>query len=119
MLQGYSYPEIVDMAMKAESFKAFVQPDDPSFANPPSMLEAIDAFCERTGQEKPANDAQVIRLIFESLALRYRQVLEDLDVVEAAVGGFDLYVGQFVVPVGDDAVEFGVDVFQGGDCVIV
>ena len=77
--KDYSYPEIVDMAMKAESFKAFVQPDDPSFANPPSMLEAIDAFCERTGQEKPANDAQVIRLIFESLALRYRQVLEDLD----------------------------------------
>ena len=75
----YSYPEIVEMAMAAEPFKAFIQPDDPSFANPSSMLDAIDAFCERTGQEKPANDAQVIRLIFESLALRYRQVLEDLD----------------------------------------
>ena len=53
--------------------------DDPSFANPPSMLQAIDAFCERTGQPKPENDAQVIRLIFESLALKYREVLEDLD----------------------------------------
>ena len=74
-----SYPEIVEMAMSATPFKSFIQPDDPSFANPPSMLEAIDAFCERTGQEKPENDAQVIRLIFESLALRYRQVLEDLD----------------------------------------
>ena len=77
--KDYSYPEIVEMAMTAEPFKAFIQPDDPSFANPSSMLEAIDAFCERTGQEKPASDAQVIRLIFESLALRYRQVLEDLD----------------------------------------
>ena len=77
--KDYSYPEIVEMAMSAIPFKSFIQPDDPSFANPPSMLEAINAFCERTGQEKPENDAQVIRLIFESLALRYRQVLEDLD----------------------------------------
>ena len=77
--KDYSYPEIVEMAMSATPFKSFIQPDDPSFANPPSMLEAINAFCERTGQEKPENDAQVIRLIFESLALRYRQVLEDLD----------------------------------------
>ena len=77
--KDYSYLEIVGMAMSAIPFKSFIQPDDPSFANPSSMLDAIDAFCERTGQEKPANDAQVIRLIFESLALRYRQVLEDLD----------------------------------------
>ena len=77
--KDYSYPEIVEMAMSATPFKSFIQPDDPSFANPPSMLEAINAFCERNGEEKPENDAQVIRLIFESLALRYRQVLEDLD----------------------------------------
>ena len=77
--KNYSYPEIVEMAMSAKPFQSYIQPDDPSFANPPSMLEAIDAFCERTGQAKPENDAQVIRLIFESLALRYRQVLEDLD----------------------------------------
>ena len=77
--KDYSYPEIVDMAMGAEPFQAFIQPDDPSFANPPSMLEAINAFCERNGQPCPKNDAQVVRLIFESLALRYRQVLEDLD----------------------------------------
>ena len=77
--KDYSYPEIVEMAMSATPFKSFIQPDDPSFANPPSMLEAINAFCERNGQEKPENDALVIRLIFESLALRYRQVLEDLD----------------------------------------
>ena len=77
--KNYSYPEIVEMAMSAKPFQSYIQPDDPSFANPPSMLEAIDAFCERTGQAKPENDAQVSRLIFESLALRYRQVLEDLD----------------------------------------
>ena len=79
MGKDYSYPEIVKMAMEAEPFKTFIQPDDSSFANPPSMLEAINAFCERNGQPCPENDAQIIRCIFESLALRYRQVLADLD----------------------------------------
>ena len=51
--KNYSYPEIVEMAMSAKPFQSYIQPDDPSFANPPSMLEAIDAFCERTGQAKP------------------------------------------------------------------
>ena len=79
MGKDYSYPEIVKMAMEAEPFKTFIQPDDSSFANPPSMLEAINVFCERNGQPCPENDAQIIRCIFESLALRYRQVLADLD----------------------------------------
>lgn len=77
--KNYSYPEIVEMAMSAEPFKAFIQPDDASFANPASMLEAINAFCQRTGQPALENDAQVVRCIFESLALRYREVLEGLD----------------------------------------
>jgi rhamnulokinase len=77
--KSYSYPEIVEMAMSAQPFGMFIQPDDPSFANPPSMLQAIDAFCLRTGQPKPETDAQIIRCIFESLALRYREVLEGLE----------------------------------------
>lgn len=77
--KSYSYPEIVEMAMSAQPFAMFIQPDDPSFANPPSMLEAIAAFCERTGQPRPETDAQIIRCIFESLALRYRDVLEGLN----------------------------------------
>lgn len=79
--KNYSYPEIVDMANSADPFQIFIQPDDPSFANPPSMLRAIDAFCDRTGQRRAENDAQIVRLIFESLALRYREVLENLDSV--------------------------------------
>ena len=79
MGKNYSYPEIVQMAMSAEPFQAFIQPDDVSFANPSSMLEAIHAFCERTKQTHLEEDAQIIRCIFESLALRYRQVLGDLD----------------------------------------
>lgn len=77
--KAYSYPEIVEMAVSARPFGCFIWPDAPSFANPPSMLEAIRMFCERTGQQAPADDAQIVRCIFESLALRYREVLDDLE----------------------------------------
>ena len=77
--KNYSYPEIVAMAEGAEPFTCFINPDDALFANPESMLGAIESFCKRTGQSAPANDAQIIRTIFESLALRYREVLEMLE----------------------------------------
>ncbi len=75
----YSYPEIVAMTNEAVPFVSFINPDDASFANPPSMLKAIEEFCVRTGQPIPQNDAQIIRTIFESLALRYREVLDILE----------------------------------------
>ena len=74
----YTYPQIVEMAMQAEPFQAFIYPDDDTFANPPSMLRAIEDFCNRTGQTPPASDAQIIRCIFESLALRYRETMDML-----------------------------------------
>ena len=77
--KSYTYPQIVEMAHSAEPFTIFINPDDPSFANPQSMLKAIEAFCTRTGQSLPQSDAQIIRTIFESLALRYREVLDILE----------------------------------------
>ena len=42
------------------------------------MTEAIKAYCVATGQPAPENIGQYVRCIFESLALRYRQVVEML-----------------------------------------
>jgi rhamnulokinase len=75
----YSYPEIVEMANSAKPFECFINPDDAAFANPKSMLKAIEEFCKRTNQKAPQSDAAIIRTIFESLALRYREVLEMLE----------------------------------------
>lgn len=74
----YSYPEIVQMAEQAVPFRCFVNPDDPCFANPTSMSEAIANYCKETGQTVPATDAEFIRCIFESLALRYNEVIQML-----------------------------------------
>ena len=72
----YTYPEIVKMARDAEPFQSFIDPDDASFANPKSMIAAIKEFCTKSGQKVPRNHSELIRCIFESLALKYKNVLD-------------------------------------------
>jgi rhamnulokinase len=70
--------QIVADCQEAPAHQSVINPDDPSFANPPSMVEAIKEYCERTGQHVPQDYKEMARCIFESLALRYRQVLDYL-----------------------------------------
>ena len=43
------------------------------------MPAKITAYCRRTGQAPPATDGEFARAILESLALRYRNVMENLE----------------------------------------
>ena len=70
--------QINEDAMTAEPFRSFINPDDPRFANPTSMVDAIQGFCKETNQPVPETYQQIARCIFESLALRYHQVLDYL-----------------------------------------
>ena len=71
-----SHPELQASALQAPAFRSLINPDDASFANPESMIRAIQQYCERTSQPVPETHQQLCRCIFESLALRYRQVLQ-------------------------------------------
>ncbi len=73
-----NYSEIAAAAELSEPFRSVINPDAPCFANPLSMTEAIADYCRRTGQPVPESVGQYARCIFESLALRYRQVIEML-----------------------------------------
>lgn len=72
------YSKITAEAERAEPFRSVINPDAQCFANPASMTEAIAEYCRRTGQPVPETVGQYARCIFESLALRYRQVTEML-----------------------------------------
>jgi rhamnulokinase len=74
----YTYSEIVALAESASGFSSHIDPDHPSFANPESMTQAITDYCKTTGQKSPENQAEFIRCIFESLALKYKEVLDSL-----------------------------------------
>lgn len=71
---NYSYTELIDAALAVPAFRSIINPDAPCFANPSSMVEAIRMYCEKTGQSKPETYGELTRCIFDSLALRYRQV---------------------------------------------
>ena len=73
-----SHPELQAEAMKQPAFQSIIYPDDPMFANPISMVDAIQEYCRKTDQHVPQGYAEICRCIFDSLALRYRQVFEYL-----------------------------------------
>ncbi|MGM9706116.1 MAG: rhamnulokinase family protein [Prevotella sp.] len=73
-----SHTELQAEAMRQPAFQCFINPDDKAFANPPSMVDAIQNYCRETGQKVPEGYAEICRCIFESLAMRYRQVFDYL-----------------------------------------
>ncbi|MCZ7543133.1 MAG: rhamnulokinase [Anaerolineae bacterium] len=77
--RAYSYDQLVEMARQAPPFGPFVDPDSPDFLAPGDMPARIRAFCTRTGQPAPADDAAVTRTALESLALKARLVLGRLE----------------------------------------
>jgi len=74
----YSYEELTEMAAEVEEPVPIIDPNHASFLNPPDMPEAIASFCEETGQQAPSTPAAFVRCALVSLALKYRQVLEQL-----------------------------------------
>ena len=70
--KDYSYAQLVEMAQAEAAFPGRIAPDDPRFANPTNMVEAI------TSVIGPATDAQIVSCIYHSLAQRYKEVLDML-----------------------------------------
>lgn len=68
------HAQLQALAMKETPFRSLINPDDTSFANPTSMTTAIQEYCHNTNQPIPQTPAEICRCIFDSLALRYRQV---------------------------------------------
>lgn len=73
------YEELLAQAAAEPPLQCLIDPDDSSFVMPQHMPQAIAAFCAKSGQSKPLGPGPVTRTIFESLALKYRQVLESLE----------------------------------------
>lgn len=79
--RDYTYEDITRMAESAPRSAAVIDPDDTSFASPTDMAEAICACCRLRGIAEPSDDAAMMRLIFDSLAFKYGEVLAKLQKV--------------------------------------
>jgi sugar (pentulose or hexulose) kinase len=77
--EEYSFGQLAEMAAQAPPFAAVIDPDDDSFLAPGDMAARIAEFCERTGQTPPQSKGGFIRVALESLAFKYRWVVEKLE----------------------------------------
>ncbi|GIW81723.1 MAG: L-fuculose kinase [Gemmatales bacterium] len=77
--QSYEYAQLARLAEEAPPFASIVNPDDESFLLPADMPAALAEFCRRTNQPVPQSPGEFVRCALESLALRYRWVLQRLE----------------------------------------
>jgi len=78
-VENAGYRELVELAGHEPAFAHLIDPDDEAFLRAVDMPAAIDEFCRRTHQPAPGTPGAYVRCILESLALKYRLVLSDLE----------------------------------------
>jgi rhamnulokinase len=71
-----SFGDLVKLAEQAKPFQSLIDPDDLVFLNPPHMPKQIQQYCRDTNQPVPQSEGEIMRCVIESLALKYRYVLE-------------------------------------------
>jgi rhamnulokinase len=76
---SHSWSDIVEMSKTVPPFISLIDPDDISFLNPPDMPETIREFCRKTGQIVPDSNAAIARCIYDSLAMKYKYTLEQIE----------------------------------------
>jgi rhamnulokinase len=80
-----TYDELLSAASGVDRpFASLIDPDHADFFHPADMPAAIADFCRRSGQPAPVDRATTTRTILESLAFKYRMVLQSL---EDVIGG--------------------------------
>ena len=78
----YGYDELLAAAgQQAPGFTSLFDPDHRGFLHPDDMVSAIAHYCRQTGQAEPGSPAGYVRAILESLAFKYRRVLDSLEEV--------------------------------------
>jgi len=79
--KDYSYTQLTDFARSAPAFKTLVDPDYSGFLKVGDMVQQITDYCQLTAQPIPQTEGEMIRAILQGLALRYRFVIEHLELV--------------------------------------
>ena len=88
-----SFDELSNMAMASKPLACFINPDDLVFQTPGNMPKRIVEFCKKTGQHVPETKGEIVRCIFDSLAMCYRSTAEKIDEITGHRAPFINIVG--------------------------
>ncbi len=75
----YSYNDLEQLARMESAFVHFIDPDHPSFATEGDFPERIKEYCKNTNQPIPQSIGAIVRCIYESLALKYRFAIKQIE----------------------------------------
>lgn len=74
----YSYADLEKMALECAPFKCFIDPDAPEFAPMGNIPKRVQEYCEKTNQYVPQTVGEIMRCIYESLAMKYRYTFDGI-----------------------------------------
>ena len=74
----YSYADLEQIAASAEASERFIDVDAPAFSQPGDMAVRVRNWCIESGQPEPEDISDVLRCIYESLACRFRDALDEI-----------------------------------------
>ncbi|MDP4089885.1 MAG: rhamnulokinase family protein [Bacillota bacterium] len=74
----FSFGELEEEALSSRPLQCFIDPDDPIFVPAGNIPLRVLEYCLKTGQHVPQNEGEIVRCIYESLALKYRYSLEQI-----------------------------------------
>ena len=77
----YSYAELENAAEKATPFKYFIDVDDNFFFAPGNLAGKVREICLKLYGSVPEDIGELMRCVYESLAMKYRRNLEILEKV--------------------------------------
>ncbi len=74
-----TFDQLSDAAVASKPLACFIDPDDMLFSPPGNLPRRIQEFCAKTGQYVPQTKGEIVRCIFDSLAMRYRLSCDMID----------------------------------------
>ncbi|NBJ92657.1 rhamnulokinase [Parablautia muri] len=76
--EEYSYAAICEQA-SGQKIPSIVDCNDNSFLAPVNMIDAVKAYCEKTGQQTPENEWEIAAVIYNSLGKCYAETIEQIE----------------------------------------
>ncbi len=76
--ESYSYNQLETFAKESQAFKCFLDPDSPALSRHGNLIDKIKSYCVDTNQAVPETVGEIVRCVYESLALKYRYALNQI-----------------------------------------
>ena len=77
--ENLSFAEMETLARAATPYRFFIDPDAPEFVPAGNIPRRVQEYCRKTGQPVPETKGEILRCIYDSLSLKYRYAVGQIE----------------------------------------